>query len=183
MRCLCKYMTTLKARFMGPTWGPPGSCRPQMGPMLAPWTAVRAVTNDWASLIMLFLLNFIMDSLADSDSRCLYVIEIELMCHSQVWQQSLLSIFIRVKTTLNETFTITICLVFLSEVRQPLMKPSQSQYAWQCWWILAAYEPMEWVIDISPGMDRWWHDSSHMSALCSWCYLHTFVFSMRLVRV
>ena len=26
------------ARFMGPTWGPPGSCRPQMGLMLAPWT-------------------------------------------------------------------------------------------------------------------------------------------------
>ena len=23
---------------MGPTWGPPGFCRPQMGPMLAPWT-------------------------------------------------------------------------------------------------------------------------------------------------
>ena len=23
---------------MGPTWDPPGSCRPQMGPMLAPWT-------------------------------------------------------------------------------------------------------------------------------------------------
>ena len=26
------------AWFMGPTWGPPGSWRPQMGPMLAPWT-------------------------------------------------------------------------------------------------------------------------------------------------
>ena len=26
------------AKFMGPTWGPPGSCRPQVGPMLAPWT-------------------------------------------------------------------------------------------------------------------------------------------------
>ena len=26
--------------FMGPTWSPPGSCRPQMGPMLAPWTLV-----------------------------------------------------------------------------------------------------------------------------------------------
>ena len=26
------------ARFMGPTWGPPRSCRPQMGPMLAPGT-------------------------------------------------------------------------------------------------------------------------------------------------
>ena len=25
------------AKFMGPTWGPPGSCRPQMSPMLAPW--------------------------------------------------------------------------------------------------------------------------------------------------
>ena len=28
----------LEAKFMGPTWGPPGSSRPQMGPMLAPWT-------------------------------------------------------------------------------------------------------------------------------------------------
>ena len=27
----------LRARFMGPTWGPPGSWRPQVGPMLAPW--------------------------------------------------------------------------------------------------------------------------------------------------
>ena len=26
------------AKFMGPTWGPPGSCRLQMGPMSAPWT-------------------------------------------------------------------------------------------------------------------------------------------------
>ena len=28
----------LIARFMGPTWDPPGSCRPQVGPMWAPWT-------------------------------------------------------------------------------------------------------------------------------------------------
>ena len=26
------------SKFMGPTWDPPGSCRLQMGPMLAPWT-------------------------------------------------------------------------------------------------------------------------------------------------
>ena len=26
------------ARFMGPTWGPPGDDRTQVGPMLAPWT-------------------------------------------------------------------------------------------------------------------------------------------------
>ena len=31
-------VTTQIAKFMGPTWGPPGSCRPQLGPMLAPWT-------------------------------------------------------------------------------------------------------------------------------------------------
>ena len=30
---------------MGPTWGPPGSCRPQMGPMLAPWTLQTGM--DW----------------------------------------------------------------------------------------------------------------------------------------
>ena len=30
-------MTTQRARSMGPTWGPPGSCRPQVSPMLATW--------------------------------------------------------------------------------------------------------------------------------------------------
>ena len=33
------------ANFMGPTWGPPGSCRPQMGPMLAPWTLLSGMFN------------------------------------------------------------------------------------------------------------------------------------------
>ena len=28
----CHFYTTQIARSMGPTWGPPGSCRPQMGP-------------------------------------------------------------------------------------------------------------------------------------------------------
>ena len=31
------------AKFMGPTWDPPGSCRPQMGPMLAQWTLLSGV--------------------------------------------------------------------------------------------------------------------------------------------
>ena len=31
------------AKFMGPTWGPPGSCRPQIGPMLAPWTLLSGM--------------------------------------------------------------------------------------------------------------------------------------------
>ena len=30
------FLTTQIAKFMGPTWGPPGSCRPQMGPMNIP---------------------------------------------------------------------------------------------------------------------------------------------------
>ena len=33
--CNCLHYTLI-ARFMGPTWGPTGSCRPQVGPMLAP---------------------------------------------------------------------------------------------------------------------------------------------------
>ena len=41
--CLCpeqslKFQTANRsqiAKFMGPTWGPPGCCRPQMGPMLS----------------------------------------------------------------------------------------------------------------------------------------------------
>ena len=31
------------AKFMGPTSGPHGTCRPQMGPMLAPWTINIAI--------------------------------------------------------------------------------------------------------------------------------------------
>ena len=31
------------AKFTGPTWGPPGSCRPQMGPMLAPLTLLSGI--------------------------------------------------------------------------------------------------------------------------------------------
>ena len=34
------------ARFMGPTWGPPGSCRPQMDPTLVPWTLLSGMVSD-----------------------------------------------------------------------------------------------------------------------------------------
>ena len=30
-------------KFMGPAWGPPGSCRPQIGPMLAPWNLFSGI--------------------------------------------------------------------------------------------------------------------------------------------
>ena len=38
------------------TWGPPGSCRPQMGPMLAPWTLLSGVfcsTEKWSNRLMM----------------------------------------------------------------------------------------------------------------------------------
>ena len=31
------------AKFMGPTWGPSGPCRPQMGPMLGSWTLLSGI--------------------------------------------------------------------------------------------------------------------------------------------
>ena len=39
LRCITPNdVATQIAKFMASTWAPPGSCRPQMGPMLAPWT-------------------------------------------------------------------------------------------------------------------------------------------------
>ena len=37
------YLQSQIAKFMVPTWGPPGSCRPKMGPMLASWTLLSGV--------------------------------------------------------------------------------------------------------------------------------------------
>ena len=34
------------ARIMGPTWGPPGSGRLQVGPMYAPWTLLSGICSD-----------------------------------------------------------------------------------------------------------------------------------------
>ena len=36
-------ITSQRTKFMGPTWGPPGSYRPQMGPMLATWTLLSGI--------------------------------------------------------------------------------------------------------------------------------------------
>ena len=38
-------MVTLIARFMGPTWGPSGADRTQVGPMLAPWTLLSGKSS------------------------------------------------------------------------------------------------------------------------------------------
>ena len=38
-----EYIASLIARFMGPTWGPSGANRTQVGPMLAPWTLLSGL--------------------------------------------------------------------------------------------------------------------------------------------
>ena len=38
-------MLSLIARFMGPTWGPSGADRTQVGPMLAPWTLLSVLLS------------------------------------------------------------------------------------------------------------------------------------------
>ena len=39
------WQATLIARFMGPTWGPSGADRTQVGPMLAPWTLLSGILS------------------------------------------------------------------------------------------------------------------------------------------
>ena len=40
---ICGY-SSLIARFMGPSWGPSGADRAQVGPMLAPWTLLSGLS-------------------------------------------------------------------------------------------------------------------------------------------
>ena len=42
------------AKFMGPTWGPPGSCRPQMGPILDPWNLLSGELSSIFALLPLY---------------------------------------------------------------------------------------------------------------------------------
>ena len=37
------------ARFMGPTWGPPGDGRTQVGPMFAPWALLSEIRPQWVN--------------------------------------------------------------------------------------------------------------------------------------
>ena len=39
------WRAALIARFMGPTWGPSGADRTQVGPMLAPWTLLSGISK------------------------------------------------------------------------------------------------------------------------------------------
>ena len=45
IECCISRAESQISKFMGPTWGPPGSFRPQMGPMLAPWTLLSGMVT------------------------------------------------------------------------------------------------------------------------------------------
>ena len=53
---LYRTIYTQIARFMGQTWGPSGSCRSQLGPMLDPWTLLSglivSVHWTWQAIIV-----------------------------------------------------------------------------------------------------------------------------------
>ena len=50
--CRVRWKGALVARFMGPTWGPSGADRTQVGPMLAPWTLL----SGWTCMPMVSLI-------------------------------------------------------------------------------------------------------------------------------
>ena len=53
----CMYIYSQIARFMWPTWGPPVSCRPQVGPVLAPWALLSGlVYTCWYVLVYTLLI-------------------------------------------------------------------------------------------------------------------------------
>ena len=48
---IMRSMASQIAKFMGPTWGPPGSCWTQMNPMLAPWNLLSGLVQDCSNSI------------------------------------------------------------------------------------------------------------------------------------
>ena len=50
IHALIRTAATLIVRFMGPTWGPSGADRTQVGPMLAPWTLLSGLSDTCPSV-------------------------------------------------------------------------------------------------------------------------------------
>ena len=49
MHMVRKCVLSQIARFVGPTWGPPGADRTQVGPMLAPWILLSGLLLLWSA--------------------------------------------------------------------------------------------------------------------------------------
>ena len=68
------------AKFMWPTWGPPGSCRPKVGPMLAPWTLLSG-TCTWSEVRAWMLCNYIPQLSVTSNYSFIPYNQCHLNCH------------------------------------------------------------------------------------------------------
>ena len=85
----CQRAILLKlTQFMGTTWVPPGSCRPQMGPMLAPWTLLSGQCKVW--WFIWCLLYWVSLSLAirrlNTKFREAAILGIKIVVRSEIWQ-------------------------------------------------------------------------------------------------
>ena len=53
----CPVRHTLISRFMGPTWGPSGADRTQLGPMLAPWNLLSGYTSQRTGPSLVYIIS------------------------------------------------------------------------------------------------------------------------------
>ena len=77
----CFSGVTLISRFMGPTWGPSGAKRTQVGPMLAPWTLLSGhISNSRNHIPNIFVMKY----LNEKGIRVLKEISILILLMSEV---------------------------------------------------------------------------------------------------
>ena len=83
-----KYVTitSLKARFMGPTWGPSGADRTQVGLVLAPWTLLSGMLNEILIICCAYILSHY--------NVCAYI-RTELLRYTSIKHFCFRSMFIR----------------------------------------------------------------------------------------
>ena len=63
---------SLIARFMGPTWGPSGAGRTQVGPMLAPWTLLSWIAVNGTVILSEYFEGLRLSDIRQSDSLYSY---------------------------------------------------------------------------------------------------------------
>ena len=76
-------------KFMGPTWGPPGSCRPQMGPMMAPWALLSGYFSDLIyqlhNILEILRPSLCEELIKDKYNSLLKVLTLTLTCCNSPW--------------------------------------------------------------------------------------------------
>ena len=70
------------AKYTGPTWGPPGSCRPQMGPMSAPWTLLSGLPSVASSRLSIASIWEKIDSVIMA-LHCTWLLRFQVVCFTK----------------------------------------------------------------------------------------------------